>query len=46
MGPVQHAAGSDAANGASQLHGRDGDGSLTDADRDGLSGVPLAVIVL
>ena len=43
---MEHAAGRDAADGAGELQGRDRDGSLADADRDGLSGEPLVVVVV
>ena len=40
VGAMQDAAGGDAAEGAGELDRSDGDGSLADADRDGLAGVP------
>ena len=44
--PLEHAAGGDAAERARQLHRRDLDGALADADRDRLARVPLVMLGL
>ncbi len=46
MRTAKDATGGDAAESTGQLQRRGGDGSLTDADRDDLAGVPLLVEVL